>query len=75
MKFLEKIDFCSIRHVFPLLIFGILIGLTVNLLCYKTEYNQMVQNTKEMETNIADLEWDYVQSVLTEDYLAAGEQS
>lgn len=75
MKFLEKFDFCSIRHVFPLLIFGILIGLTVNLLCYKTEYNQMVQNTKEMETNIADLEWDYVQSVLTEDYLAAGEQS
>lgn len=72
---IKRLTFHSFKKIFPFLILAILIGLCINLVCFKVEYNQMRDNLNQVDKSIAQMKWDYIESVLQEDYLGAGVQS
>lgn len=69
---LKKLTFHSFRNLFPILLFTIVIGLGVNILCFRMEYTQLVQSLEETDQKSSELKWEFIKAVAQEDYLAAG---
>lgn len=72
---IKDLGFHSIKKIFPFLILTIVIGLGINLIFFRIEYNQMSDNMNQIDESISGLKWNYIESILQEDYLAAGNQS
>ena len=71
----KKLSFQSAGNLFPYLIFGIVLGLFVNIMFFKVEYEQISENIKSTDEIATELQWSYIETVLREDYSAAGIQA
>ena len=71
----KKLSFQSAGKLFPYLIFGIVLGLFVNIMFFKIEYEQITENIKSTDEIATELQWTYIETVLREDYSAAGMQA
>ena len=71
----KKFSFKMFRRIFPFVILTMLILLCAYVGYFRSGYIQDMKEVEETNTNISELEWDYIETVLYEDYLAAGEQS
>ena len=71
----KKFNFSVLRKVFPFVILVALIGLCAFVGNFKSNFVDDLKNTDETSKDIMELEWNFVEAVICEDYLSAGIQA
>lgn len=70
-----KPKYATARKIFPFFILAVIVVLCSHVLIFRAQYNQDIEEVSETDQQISNLEWDYIRSVLYEDFLAAQTQS
>lgn len=70
-----KPKYQSAKKIFPFFILVVLIMLAFHVMLFRDQYREDIEGVSATNKQISELEWDYIRSVLFEDFLAAESQS
>jgi len=71
----KKISSKTLRMVFPFFILVVLIGLCAFVGNFRSIFIHNMKNADDVSKDVAELEWNFIEAVIYEDYLAAGNQA
>lgn len=71
----KKISSKTLRKAFPFFILVVLIGLCAFVGNFRSGFIDNMKNVDDVSKDVAKLEWNFIEAVMYEDYLAAGNQA